>query len=681
MNRRCFLKTAAFATGSAAVLFQGRAADSAEPAVGRPLADLPVGGSPPPVPFPQFPDRLHAFVWRNWPVVPLDRMARTIGANPDELVRIGKSMGLPDPPAITDDQRRRSYITVIKRNWHLLPYDQLLTLLDWTPQRLAYTLREDDFLFTKLGNLKPHCDPLRFAPPRETAQRRAREIARVIEQEFPHGLGTGSEPLFAFVSQLSSPLQRKPPGTPEAPSVFSPRFCYSYFALYGDPLLDTATDSYPDGYLARMAACGVDGVWLQAVLYKLAPFPWDEELSRRHEERLRNLEALVARARRHGMGLYLYLNEPRAMPLAFYKERPSMKGVVEGDHAALCTSHPDVQKYLVNAVARVVRNVPDLAGLFTITGSENLTHCWSHGNGTACPRCKTRGPATVIAELNGLFREGIRQGGGKTRLIVWDWGWHDDWTEAIINGLPDDAAFMSVSEWGIPIRRGGVSTTVGEYSISTIGPGARATRHWAWARRRGLKTIAKIQAGNTWELSAVPYIPAVENVAHHAANLRQAHVDGVMLGWTLGGYPSPNLEVVSAVGSAGGDHGEGPSVEEALVEVARRRYGSSLATSVARAWRAYSAAFSEFPFHASLVYSAPLQLGPANLLWEKPTGYRASMVGFPYDDVDGWRAVYPTEVLISQFEKIAGGFEGAIAELRKAIGSAKAHRGRDEGHQ
>ena len=34
--------------------------------------------------------------------------------------------------------------------------------------------------------------------------------------------------------------------------------------------------------------------------------------------------------------------------------------------------------------------------------------------------------------------------------------------------------------------------------------------------------IAKIQAGNSWELSAVPYIPAVENAAQHAANLRKA---------------------------------------------------------------------------------------------------------------------------------------------------------------
>ena len=47
------------------------------------------------------------------------------------------------------------------------------------------------------------------------------------------------------------------------------------------------------------------------------------------------LRRLVERARKRGVGVYLYLNEPRAMPLAFYAAHPELKGVVEGDHAAL----------------------------------------------------------------------------------------------------------------------------------------------------------------------------------------------------------------------------------------------------------------------------------------------------------------------------------------------------------
>jgi hypothetical protein len=402
----------------------------------------------------------------------------------------------------------------------------------------------------------------------------------------------------------------------------------------------------------------VDGVWLQAVLTRLAPFPWDARQSEGYKTRLKNLRLLVERARRHGVGVYLYLNEPRACPTSFFASRPNLKGVAEGDFAALCTSAPEVQEYLTSAVEIICRAAPGLAGFFTITGSENLTSCWSHGNGKACPRCGKREPAEVIAEVNATFYEGIRRASGGQTLIAWDWGWHDDWVESIIGLLPREVQFMTVSEWGMPINRGGVATTVGEYSISTIGPGERARHYWEVAHARGMRTLAKMQCGNTWELSAVPYIPAVANVAHHAANLRGLGVNGLMLGWTLGGYPSPNLEVVAEIGSAPAGN-EATDLDGAMLRVAQRHFGEALAPHAVQAWREYSRAFREFPFHGGLVYSGPMQVGPANPLWGKPTGYAASMVGFPYDDLDGWRAVYPPEVFIGQFEKVATGFEHA----------------------
>lgn len=667
MNRRDFIQSAAQAGTAVWLCPPLHGADEASPPA-MTAADLPRGPAPPPVPAPHFPDRLHAFVWRNWTLVPLERMAAAVGAEPEALRQIGRDLGLPAPPRIPRDQQRRSCLTVIRRNWHLLPYEQLLKLLGWTPEQLAYTLREDDFLWHKLGKLKPACAPLKYAPPGPAARQRAREIARLLREYFP--AGPDSRRLFEFVSQLSAP----PPEPAPAPraSRFRPRFCYSYFALYGDPLLDAEADPYPGGYLARLAAAGVESVWLPAVLYKLAPFPWQPELSARYKERQANLRRLVERARRHGMGLYLYLNEPRALPRSFFHSRPELRGVVEGDHAALCTSHPAVQNYLTDSVAAICRAAPGLAGFFTITASENLTNCWSHHRGSGCPRCGRRPPAEVLAEVNRLIAKGIRRGGEKRRaaaggapadapaLIVWDWGWRDDWAEAIIRALPRGVSLMSVSEWGLPIERGGVKSAIGEYCLSAIGPGPRARRHWRWARERGLRTLAKIQAGNTWELSAVPYIPALENVAQHAANLRAARVDGIMLGWTLGGYPSPNLEVVAEIGS---DSALTPG--EALRRVAERRFGPRLAPRMVTAWRAFSAAFREFPFAGGLVYRAPLQTGPANPLWGEPTGYAATMVGFPYDDLDGWRAIYPPEIFIGQLEKVAAGFERALAALRR----------------
>jgi hypothetical protein len=53
--------------------------------------------------------------------------------------------------------------------------------------------------------------------------------------------------------------------------VWPHRFLYSYFALYGDPLMDLKAAGLPDGYLDRAAASGMNGIWIQGILNTLAP--------------------------------------------------------------------------------------------------------------------------------------------------------------------------------------------------------------------------------------------------------------------------------------------------------------------------------------------------------------------------------------------------------------------------
>ena len=116
---------------------------------------------------------------------------------------------------------------------------------------------------------------------------------------------------------------------------------------------------------------------------------------------------------------------------------------------------------------------------------------------------------------------------------------------------------MGVSEWSMPIELGGVKTEIGEYSISVVGPGRRAKRNWGLAKQAGIRTMAKTQFNNTWEISAVPYIPAVHLIARHCSNLVKAGVSGLQESWTLGGYPSPNLDVAREFCFSPGDTIEG----------------------------------------------------------------------------------------------------------------------------
>ena len=653
------------------VLLRGASAGAVD---GSPAAEsvLPQGDARAAIVSGHFPDRVHEFVWRNWTAVEPATLAKILGASVQDVTALAESMGLPPDAAVAPGLRERGYVTLIRRNWHLLPYDQLLELLEMTPERLAFTLREEDFLWIKLGRLKPQCEPLRYHPPDEAARRRAAEIRRVVEEDFGEAIRGPAEPRFDFVRQLGSPLPSSSPPTPRHDPSACLRLVYSYVAVYGDPLLHPELNPYPDGLLERLSAAGINGVWLQAVLRDMAPGgPTFPEFGADHERRLANLRTLVERAKQYGVGVYLYINEPRAMPSAFFEGRPEMGGVREGDFTALCTSHPAVRQWMGDALAHVFREVPDLGGVYAITASENLTNCASHGDWRSCEHCKERSDADIIAEVVGVIEEGVHRGSPKADVLVSDWGWrgHGDAPD-IIARLPKSVWLMSVSEWHLPIERGGVKTTVGEYSISAVGPGPRALQHWKAAQQAGLKTGAEIQFNNTCEIASVPYLPVMDLVAEHCGRLlSSAKLDAMLIGWTMGGYPSPNIRLAQELSRT-----PAPNVDTVLDALARERFGAEGAPDARKAWTLMSDAFRQYPFHVSVVYTSPVQCGPANALYASKTDYKATMWGIPYDDLDGWRGPYPPEVFAAQFEKIAEGWQPGLAALQAAVDKAPPDR-------
>ena len=640
------------------------------------LADepaMPTGPAPPSSMFAHFPDRMHAFVWRNWHAVEPARIAAVLGTSVDNVTAVARSMGLPPAIPIPPEQKSRGYffMTLCRRNWHLLPPEQLAQLLETSVADLTNFLRvEEHANWVILGRFKPQCEPLRYSSPSPAARKRAAEIRQVVRQHFGDELSQPGEPRFAFVERLSklreatAASSQVPRRQQAATPRFSPRFICSYLKIYGDPLLDPEIDMYPEGLLQRLSEVGVDGIWLYGVLRDLAPggqeFP---EFGEGHKTRQANLRTLVERAKGYGIGVYLYLNEPRARPLPFFAKRPEMMGVRSGDYACMCTSHPAVRQWMTGALTHIFTNVPDLAGVFTITASENQTNCAWGGRHETCPRCKSRTAAEIIAEVNAAIEEGVHRGNPKAHVIVWDWGWFGNRDPAqIIARLPKSVWLLSVSEWSLPIARGGVKTHVGEYALSAVGPGPRAQRHWALARQAGLKTAAKVQLNTTWELSSLPYIPAVDLMAQHCHNLVAAGVDGAMLSWSLGGYPSPNLKIAQRF-----NRSPTPSIAEALDEVARDSFGPEGALHGRRAWSAFSEAFAEYPYHITVLYRAPVQLGPANPLYLTKTGWQSTMVGFPYDDLPHWHGPYPPEVFAAQLEKVATAWKPGLAELQIAV--------------
>lgn len=609
--------------------------------------ELPLGNHPDPIPLHHFPTRQQAVLWRNWGLVDPARLARILETTPEVLQDQARQMGLDPTPAVNPRWLERGYVTLIRANWHLLPYEQLLELLDWDARRMDFALREDDFLWHKLGNLKPAAEHVAWRPLTDAEQAATEHLRKTIKKHFPNGL-TRHEPAFAFLDQPGFGASVNPvQGKPRFP--FDLRMAYSYAAVCGDPLLDADADPYPDSLLEAYAASGVNAVWLHGLLYALTPLL--PQVCQGYGQRLESLRRLVERAGRFGIEVLLYLNEPRGMGPSFFEHYPDWRGAVSSDGTtwALCTSVPAVLDYVRGAAEHLARAVPGLGGVFTITMSENVTSCFSKGMVHTCPRCATRPFAPAVAEVNRAIERGIHAGAPDARVIVWTWAWDPSWSGEAIDLLPERVELMCVSEWGKQINVGGVPGSIVDYSISQPGPSREAETNWRRAHSRGLKTVAKVQLNNSWECSAVPWLPVPHLVDEHLENLARAGVGGLMLSWTLGGYPAGNIPLLFHTPAELAEH---------LTPRDADRLNS--------AWASLAEAFRQFPFHVGVLYTAPQNAGPRNLLHAEPTGYRATMVGYPYDDLDRWRAEhYPREVFVEQCRKLSHGWDRGLAMLRQ----------------
>jgi hypothetical protein len=364
------------------------------------------------------------------------------------------------------------------------------------------------------------------------------------------------------------------------------------------------------------------------------------------------------------------------MPASFFQTHPDVRGSSFRNLHAMCTSTPQVRNWIANSLAHVVERVPRLGGIFCITMSENHTNCFSHGgawgagapNAGDCPRCAKRNSWDVIGELIRTFRDGIRSHSSSPNVIAWDWGWGDALAEKLIPLLPHDVRFLSVSEWDGPVHRGGIETNVGEYSISVVGPGPRAAQNWRRARAAGVQPMAKVQFNNTWEISAVPYIPVMNLILQHCDNLARAGISGIQGSWTCGGYASPNLVAAKSYYFE-----PRPSTSEILKDAAVQRYGAAAASDAVEAWRQFSDAFQEFPYGVS-IYIIPTQHGPANPLRLRPTGYRAGMLLFPYDDYRHWTGKYPPEAMQKQFAMLASRWKAGLDAMERAAAKTPARK-------
>ena len=599
-----------------------------------------------------FPAGFQAIIWRNWGIVPKQNIAAAIGCTEAQLKEGARSLGLNPEAATNPIWQKRGYLTTIRNNWHIASYGQIMTLLSIDEKELAFILKEDDFMWAKMGTFKPSVSDSMY---RELTGDEMARTQKIREIALCHrGFIDGDKP-FDFLNGFYNPTEESECNILADREGF--KIAYSYFAVFGDPLYDEELDPYPEELLRRYAGLGVNGVWLQGLLYQLADFGFDPSLSEGRERRIANLKKLIARAAKYNIGVYLYLNEPRAMPEAFFEKYPGLKGEREYDTFALCTSTPEVQNYLYSATKQLFTEAEGLAGFIAITMSENLTNCYSRTSPShiKCERCKTRTPAEVVAEVNNILAKGAHDASPSAKAISWTWAWDVNWSNEAIDLLTENQVIQCTSEEGLVTDVGGVKGSVVDYTISHPGPGEKSKSIWAYAKKKGFELSAKVQINNTWELSNIPYIPALDLIEAHIKNLGKHGIKNFQLCWTLGGYPSISMRFVDYLTK---------NPEGTAADFLDGIFGKD-GEKVYLAQKQFSEAFAEFPFHVGVAYVAPQNFGVMAPFYTQKTGYGATMIGFPYDDLDGWRAIYPADIYESQMQKVAKGMELAVEKFEE----------------
>ena len=594
-----------------------------------------------------FPTKWQSVLFRNYGLIPMENIARVLSCSEEivraETLRLGLSRIVYNPK-----WTEKGYITIIRNNWFLLPCEQICALLGISQKRLDFILQNDDFLWVKLGEYKPECERVTYTPLTQEQIIKTERLGEKIKGYIrPHSV----EPFDFFADKAEK--------AGDGRYTKGKRIVHGYLSPCGDAFMEDGKEYMPDALLEKYAGLGINGVWLHGVLSTLSPYPFDETLSTHYQTRRKNMKELIARCQRYGIKVYLYFNEPRALPEKKFGKYSHLIGRREKGLAALCFEQKETQEYLYNAVKDLLCDVSGLGGIITITMSENLTHC-NYRPRTNCPVCKNVPPEQSAASVNNIIQKAIADSGAKTELIANLWGWSPfmEWTqEQTLRGvelLDENIAVMCVSEYDLEIEKGGVKSKIIDYSIANPGPSDITKITLKKGAETGHKLYAKIQTNNSWECSAVPYLPVFDLYYAHLQNLSKIGVCDYMLTWTLGGYPSPMLSMAAAYAQDAQNFN--------LDEWYKAEYGQQSET-VRKAVGYFCKGFQEYPFSIDSLYFSPKTLGCANLWDLEGEGKQSTMVCFAFDDYQNWTKPYPVEIYLSQYEKLLTAWGQGLALL------------------
>lgn len=427
----------------------------------------------------------------------------------------------------------------------------------------------------------------------------------------------------------------------------SPRIWRSLESDFRGDELMTAAQVYTDETLGAIESHGFNGVWLRGRLYGIMRSNVLPELNdAAADRRLDSLRTVIERGQRQGVGVYLFLNEPLALPAdhPVWRVHPELRGepYVEGRDRkrvdAMCLSAPLARRFFSEAIGSVLEALSGLAGVILITTSEHHSHCWSHifryslddgidhGGRTKpdCSRCRDREPAEIVLDQLSMWRDAVAAHAPGCRVLAWNWSWSMWYPEPqaeIVSRIPPGVELMLDWERGGELVRDDETVLIDEYSLSFSGPGHRFTGGLAVAPE-GTPVHARLQLGTTHEIATVPNLPLMLSLHAKLRGMSERGIAGTMACWNFGCSLTLNTFAVRQFLQAPECY---QSADVFLDDLAQAYFGVTDSTPVIQAWRDFNDAFTKhYPFSMAFVYWSPINDAPGHPL---SLHYKAQRLG------------------------------------------------------
>ncbi|MBR2426369.1 MAG: hypothetical protein IKB16_06470 [Lentisphaeria bacterium] len=375
-----------------------------------------------------------------------------------------------------------------------------------------------------------------------------------------------------------------------------------------DELLDDM-DYYPDAYLDRLAAAGINGLWLSAEFEQLSGSSFTGEADETAKRRLEKLQQTVNKCRRYGIRIFLQMNGPksRAYDDPLFQKCPSIRGYEVYGTWTFCPSTPEGQQYLEEVCRNIFTSVKHLGGILNITLGEAITTCASFDH-TLCPRCRNVEWKEILHNTWRAMRKGMDAGNPDADLISWLYvaapTFLDEKIYTLLDGAPDRVIVQLNCESGSVVRQNGKDYQIGDYWLATDTPSQNFINFAETAKKFNTPIGAKLQVGCSHEVATVPYVPVPGILYRKYKRLKELHVSTVMQCWYFGNYPG--LMNMAAGQLAFEDFKD--TEEDFLFRLAVPEWGK-YAKTVMKVWKTFSQAYTNYPATNMFQYFGPVADG------------------------------------------------------------------------